>query len=191
MLGVHHGQEMVSVFIESRSDEIDFLKIADAGGDRLLAQLFKVGTNRIVELGMPRRILHVVAQEEVLLRAPAFQQIDLQCVGLRKRYLRPLSELPVVVLRGGADVIDDSEHQDARDSDGADRCNLVSQENPQTNTEHVSPPQSCFQSRAGMRMKYRPCELAPAFNAGVFVPLAESRRKARGHPKLDRLFYCQ
>ena len=128
---------MVSVFIESRSDEIDFLKIADAGGDRLLAQLFKVGTNCIVELGMSRGILHVAAQKEVLLRAPALQQLDLQCVGLRKSHLRALSELPVVVLRGGADVIDGSEHQDANDPDGADRCNLVSQENPQTNAEHV------------------------------------------------------
>ena len=141
---------MGSVFVESRPDEIDLLQIAHAGRDRLLAQLFEVGANCVVELGMPLGIFHLVAQQEIFFRAPALQQLHLQCIGLCKRRLREFCQLPVLILGGGADVVDRSERHHADDPDGADRGNLVGQTNPPMNSKQGPTPG--FQSyAAGMQ----------------------------------------
>ena len=70
-------------------------------------------------------------------------------------------------------------------------CNLVRQENSQMNAEHVSPPKNCFRSCAGMRLKYRPCELAPSIPNAPSLCSPQRLRRVRGRPKLEHHRDCQ
>ena len=74
-------------------------------------------------------------------------------------------------------MIDGAKHQNAGDPDGADRRDLVRQENPQMNPEHVSPPINCFRSCAGMHVNIGPVSCPLTLNANAIAPFTDTAER--------------
>ena len=125
-LGGDHGGEVPLIGRIAGADRRDILfEVGERRGARLAGQRVEARRHGLRELGVALRVLLVIAQQEVLFGAAAFEQVAGEPVDLIRDHARVGRDDTVGLLRGVAGQIDAANQRKAAETDQPDRGDLV------------------------------------------------------------------